>query len=292
MIGSVFGSYLVLEQDKVSHPSAAARYWKIRCIYCGEEKIIRSDTLKKCPICKCQKDKMIGNTFGDFLVLEKSKEKAKDNCLKYKCKCIHCGNIEEVASNVLRSNRKYCSNCHTRKSTLIDLSGNIYGYLQVLKRDTNSQHMGHENDAYWICKCLKCGSVKSIRGVSLRKGFTQSCGCVKSFGEEQIAKILTENNIAFQREYYIVESNKKMYFDFAIFNKNGTLSHLVEYDGIQHFKDTISNSGWNTLENYEKTHLRDEYKNKYCRKHNIRLVRIKYNEAVTLNKILGEELWN
>lgn len=78
---------------------------------------------------------MIGNTFGDFLVLEKSKEKAKDNCLKYKCQCIHCGHIEEVASNVLRSNRKYCSNCHIRKTTLINLIGNTYGYLKVLKRD-------------------------------------------------------------------------------------------------------------------------------------------------------------
>lgn len=288
MINSVFGSYIVLAQDKISHPTATARYWKIKCLYCGKEKIIRSDGLKKCPICKCQRDKMIGNVFGDFLVLEKAKDGSKGKCIIYKCQCTHCGNIEEVASNVLRSNRKYCSNCHIRKTTLIDLTGKTYGYLKVLKRDTSPEHMGHENDSYWICKCLKCGSIKSIRGVSLRNGLTQSCGCIKSFGEEQIAKILTENNINFSRQYYIIESNQRMYFDFAIFNKDNSLSHLVEYDGIQHFEDTIKNSGWNTFENYKKTQLRDQYKNKYCEKHNIKLVRIKYNEEITIQKILGE----
>lgn len=293
MVGSVFGSYLVLAQDKTSHPSAAARYWKIRCIYCGEEKSIRSDGLKKCPICKCQKDKMIGNTFGDFLVLEKSKEKAKDNCLKYKCQCIHCGNIEEVASNVLRSQRKHCSNCHSRASTLIDLTGKTYGFLKVLYRDTSPIYMGHENDAYWVCQCLKCGSIKTIRGHSLRNGLTQSCGCIKSFGEEQIATILINNDILFQREYifddcYLTNKKNKLRFDFAIFNADGTLSHLVEYDGKQHFEENIRNSGWNTRDNYEQTHLRDEYKNNYCKSHHIKLIRIKYNEEITLQKILGE----
>ena len=118
MINSIFGSYIVLEQD--FSKKAAARYWKIKCQFCGEEKVIRSDALKKNPICKCQKDTMVNNTFGDFLVLNKCKEKAKDNCILYQCKCIHCGHIENVASNVLRSNRKHCSNCHIKKTTMID----------------------------------------------------------------------------------------------------------------------------------------------------------------------------
>lgn len=79
-----------------------------------------------------------------------------------------------------------------------------------------------------------------------------------------------------------------MYFDFAIFTEDNTLSHLIEYDGIQHFEDGVKNSGWNTIENYKKTHLRDEYKNKYCEEHKIKLIRIKYDEEITLNKILGE----
>lgn len=73
-----------------------------------------------------------------------------------------------------------------------------------------------------------------------------------------------------------------MRFDFAIFNTDGTLSHLVEYDGEQHFEENIRNSGWNTRDNYEQTCLRDRYKNNYCQFHHIKLIRIKYNEEITL----------
>lgn len=282
MINSIFGSYIVLEQDLSK--KAAAKYWKIKCQFCGEEKSIRSDYLKKNPICKCQKDTMINHFFGDFLVLNRCKEKAKDNCILYQCKCIHCGHIENVASNVLRSNRKHCSNCYIRKTTLIDMVGQEYGFLKVLSRDLSVEHTGHENDSYWLCKCMKCGSIKSIRGVSLRKGLTKSCGCVKSHGEEIISKILTENNIIFEKEYSFdnLIYKQKLRFDFAIFNNDGTLSHLVEYDGIQHFEQT----NWGTL---EETQFRDKIKNQYCIDNNIKLIRLSNINDITLYSIMGKE---
>jgi hypothetical protein len=192
---------------------------------------------------------MINNTFGDFLVLSKCQEKAKDKCYLYKCKCIHCGHIEIVASNVLRSQRKHCGNCHIRKSTLIDMTGKTYGFLKVLYRDTeNPKHNGHENDAYWFCECQNCGTVKAIRGISLRNGTTKSCGCIKSHGEETISKILNENNILYEREYGFNDLiyKQKLRFDFAIFDSQGNLSHLVEYDGKQHFEQI--NKHWDKLE--------------------------------------------
>ena len=281
MINSIFGSYKVLERDLSRN--AAARYWKIRCEYCGDEKSIRSDSLKKNPICKCQKDKMIGNTFGDFLVLNKCKEKAKDNCLLYQCKCVHCGHIENVGSNVLRSKRKFCSNCHIRKTTLIDMSGQTYGFLKVLERDLREDHLGHENDSYWYCQCLKCGSVKSIRGISLRNGITKSCGCIKSIGEETIANLLSKNNIIFEREYTFNDLiyKNKLRFDFAIFNPDGTLSHLIEFDGIQHFQQT----GWESLEMIQ---FRDKLKNQYCLDKGIKLIRISDIDSITIEILMGE----
>lgn len=281
MINSIFGSYIVLEQDFTK--KTAAKYWKIKCQLCGEEKSIRSDYLKKNPICKCQKDTMINNTFGDFLVLNKCKEKAKDNCILYQCKCIHCGHIENVASNVLRSNRKYCSNCHVRKTTMIDMTGQVFGFLKVLERDMSPEHIGHENDSYWYCQCLKCGSIKSIRGISLRNGMTKSCGCIKSIGEELIASLLTKNNIIFEKEYSFNDLiyKNKLRFDFAIFNTDGTLSHLIEYDGIQHFEQT----GWEDVKTIQ---FRDNLKNQYCLDNNIKLIRINNIEDINLSTIMGE----
>lgn len=282
MIGSIFGSYKVLERDYSR--TAAARYWRVKCEFCGDEKSIRSDTLKKNPICKCQKDTMIGNIFGDFLVLEKCKEKAKDNCILYRCRCIHCGHEENVGSNVLRSQRKFCSNCHIRKTIIIDMTGQIFGYLKVLERDLSPEHLGHENDAYWKCQCLKCGTIKSIRGISLRKGLAKSCGCIKSYGEEKIASILTQHNIIFKKEYSFNDLvyKDKLRFDFAIFNPDGTLSHLVEFDGIQHFEQT----GW---ENLEIIQFRDNLKNQYCKDKGIKLIRLNNIDDITLSNIMGDK---
>lgn len=265
----------------------AAAYWNVKCIHCGLEKVSRSDALKNHPKCKCQQNlEIIGQTFGDFEVLQKTPLRALDKAIIYQCRCIHCGHIENVAGNVLRQLRKNCSKCHDRKSTLIDMTNERYGYLEVLSRDTSQEHLGHERDAYWICKCLNCGTIKSIRGISLRNGTTRSCGCIKSHGEEKIATLLNENGIAFEREYSFddLRYENKLRFDFAIFNEVGELSHLVEYDGSQHF--IAKNSGWNTEENLAKTQLRDKIKDEYCKDKGIPLVRIAYNEEITLDKIL------
>ena len=33
------------------------------------------------------------------------------------------------------------------------------------------------NDSYWLCKC-DCGNIKVIRGISIKKGLSKSCGCL------------------------------------------------------------------------------------------------------------------
>ena len=285
-VGDIIGSYEVLERDITRQ--TAAKYWKVKCIQCGKEKTVRSDGLKKYNICKCQQSTLVGQTFGDFIVIEKTQLRAKDKCIIYQCQCRKCGHIENVASNVLRSNRKFCSKCHERNSTLLDLTGQTFNYLTVLKRDLSPEHIGHENDAYWICKCNNCGAIKSIRGFSLRNEITKSCGCVKSYGEQKIAEILSQNNIPFEREYKFDDLvyKDKLRFDFAIF-QHGTLSHLVEYDGIQHFE--CRESGWNNEENLQEVQLRDALKNEYCKSKGIKLIRIKYDEEITLSKIMGEK---
>lgn len=60
--------------------------------------------------------------------------------------------------------------------TLIDLTGQRFGRLVVLNRDPDRGH-GHKQVAYWVCQC-DCGAIKSVNSQSLRKGLTQSCGCL------------------------------------------------------------------------------------------------------------------
>lgn len=283
----IYGDFLVLERD-FKHSSKGATYWKCKCQKCERIKTIRADSLKKNPGCRCNDSlKLINKEINDFKVLSITNKKATDNSIILRCQCIHCGNIEDIPSNVLRSNRHKCSSCYQPKTTLIDMTGQTYGYLQVLYKDLSPEHSGHGNDSYWYCKCLKCGNIKSIRGISLRNGTTKSCGCIHSLGEEKILDILRKNNIFFKAQYSFKDLiyKKPLKFDFAIFNSDGNLSHLIEYDGIQHFKITYFSK---TEKDLELIQFRDKLKDNYCKEKNIKLIRIKYNEEITLERIMGK----
>ena len=75
----------------------------------------------------------------------------------------------------------------------IDLTGQRYGKLVVLNRE-----IPHSYPIYWICQC-DCGTVKRVKGASLRSGAIQSCGCLKNenlvgqkFNHLTVIELLTE----------------------------------------------------------------------------------------------------
>jgi hypothetical protein len=58
---------------------------------------------------------------------------------------------------------------------LIDLTGQQYGLLKVIKRDETKRG----KYVYWICECqCKDKNIVSVRGEHLKSGNTVSCGCV------------------------------------------------------------------------------------------------------------------
>lgn len=58
---------------------------------------------------------------------------------------------------------------------LENITGNRYGMLTVLKR----QDTDGIDQITWLCLC-DCGREKVVRGISLRKGITKSCGCLRT----------------------------------------------------------------------------------------------------------------
>lgn len=92
-----------------------------------------------------------------------------------------------------------------------------------------------ENDKWgsvmWLCECdCPAHTRRVIVGQTLRDGKTRSCGCERrSHGEQEIAKILSENNIFFEQEknLFTYSSGHKANFDFYINN-----TYAIEYDGI------------------------------------------------------------
>ena len=71
---------------------------------------------------------------------------------------------------------------------LIDLTGQRFGRLVVMER------AGVKNKvASWLCKC-DCGKMKIINGQSLRKGYTQSCGCLRKETSPENGKRTAKHN--------------------------------------------------------------------------------------------------
>ena len=57
---------------------------------------------------------------------------------------------------------------------LIDLTGRKFGRLLVLKRENPINKR-----TLWLCKC-DCGKEVVVESYNLRKGHTQSCGCLQA----------------------------------------------------------------------------------------------------------------
>ena len=70
-----------------------------------------------------------------------------------------------------------------------DLTGQRFGRLSVIKRDTTKKKR-----VWWVCSC-DCGEEKSVPSTRLKNGQTQSCGCLKEEYKKEAAEKFTKNEI-------------------------------------------------------------------------------------------------
>ena len=237
---------------------------------------------------------MTNQKWGMLTVLERA-ENDKFGKAQWLCQC-ECGNKKIVGGASLRKGLTVSCGCNKLKklkeynSTFtIDETGNIYGYLTVISRNYDPKQV-KDGRGMWNCHC-KCGNDCVVSGKLLRENKVTSCGCRRqSKGEEEVEKILLQNNITYAKEYLVQVRKESIYqhhkarFDFAIFDNNNILQYFIEYDGSQHFEENIkeNKSSWNSKENYEKTHERDLLKNQWCKENNIPLIRIPYTHLKDL----------
>lgn len=226
-------------------------------------------------------NRLVGQRFGHLTVIEDT-GKRLHRSIVWKCKC-DCGNEHEVTSNNLSSGKvKSCgkSNCLYHK-IYDDLTGQKFGLLTALYPTTmkDGSHM------YWMCQC-DCGNQKEVASSHLKAGQVQSCGCIMtSIGEKNIKCVLENNHIEYAEQYTFsdLKNIRPLRFDFAIF-KDKQLIRLIEFDGIQHYKEQkyFTHSLTEIKNN-------DIIKNRYAKEHNIPLVRIPYWERdnITLEMLLG-----
>jgi hypothetical protein len=128
------------------------------------------------------------------------------------------------------------------------------------------------------------------------RNVTKGRGCPKcklNKGETLINSILKELNANFKSQYVVenlkTSKNGVPIFDFAIFNENNELKAIIEYDGKQHYEEVKI---WGGKERLIMQQEVDEFKNEYCVKNSIQLIRIKYNEFNKINTNYIKQLIN
>ena len=232
-----------------------------------------------------------GQKFGRLTAIAPTNKRNKQGLVIWKFQC-DCGNIvEKVGRNVWRG---YTSSCGCLKHDMLVKRniennenkyaiGKQFGNLTIIS-DLFFKKQKRGNNESWVkCQC-KCGNIIEVRTNNLGSGTTKSCGCVQSFGEKEIIKILTDNNINFITQYSFSDllgpKGGKLRFDFAIFY-NDKLYELIEFDGRQHFEGP--DGTWKNSYSLEDLQLRDNLKNEYCKQHNLKLVRISYKDLSKLN---------
>ena len=100
-----------------------------------------------------------------------------------------------------------------------------------------------------------------------------------SRGEIKIEEILEKAGLNYQEEYIFPGLNssngRPLRFDFAVFDDDGNIDFLIEYQGRQHYEASSKYGGKKGL--FQQQH-NDNKKRRFCALHNIRLVEIPYKD--------------
>ena len=297
LTGQKFGRLTVIsraEKPEGSHSTSA--FWLCRC-ECGNEKVVSANVLRqgKSQSCGCYNidshaNKYIdltGKQFGYWTVISKAEKpkNLKSPGAYWLCKCV-CGKEKIITGHsLLQGKSKSCGSC--RIDIVDDLTGQVFDQLTVLNRDFSRP--SNNDGAFWRCRC-SCGNEITVLGKNLKHQTRHSCGCIASFGEMTIKKILQENNINFQSQYTFDDlhglKGGLLRFDFAILNENNKIIRLIEYQGQQHYNFKEYNTSW-----FDAPLEHDKLKRQYCKKNNYVLVYIPYwkRDNISLEDILGDK---
>jgi Zn finger protein HypA/HybF involved in hydrogenase expression len=265
-----------------------------RCLICNNEWMVCAGGLcrsrkRGCPECGKKKakdtvkwhitqEKFIAKIPNEFLDTIEILGKYEFQNYKLDVRCRTCNRIWSSTPTYLY--KKWgCDDCKRKKKGLLSRkSHDVFlleinqvhdGCIELLENYTTGENR-------ILVRCLQCEHQWTPVAARLRR---RGCPkCISSKGEKKIERILLENNVVYRQQLGFDDFRTirgcKYKFDFGIFIQNN-LSHLIEYDGQQHFKPVKI---WGGMPRYLRQVELDRMKNEYCENKNIRLIRIPYTE--------------
>jgi len=257
------------------------------CPYCAQKSRIKKWTLSKENFLE-NAYKIHGNKYN-YNNIEYKNRSTKIKIFCNKCKkffwqiptshlsghgCIYCG-IKAVAQSKINTLEQFIEKAQK-------IHGNRYNYSEV--EYVSSKELVK-------IKCNKCQKYFLQTPNRHLKG--QGCPyCNQSKGEIKIKRFLEENNIEyiFQKRFKDCKDKQQLPFDFYLPDYN----ICIEFQGEQHYKLRFYlgkfKSKIEAVEYFQKQQYHDQIKRDYCKKNNIQLIEIKYNENIEekLKDILNE----
>ena len=214
------------------------------------------------------------------------------------CQC-DCGNIIAIASNKLTRSNNATQSCGCMHNEIIhqlgvrsrkDFTGQVINGITFLKFNSTykQQNNIHSKNAYWDCKC-HCGKIFTANSSEIVRNRILSCGCLgtrQSLGEQIIERILKEHNVkyVYDTPYFsdlYLNNNALGRYDFILFNDQDQPYRIIEFDGLQHYKNT--SFFYTSEQEFRDRQEKDTIKNQYALNHNIPLIRIPYNQLKNLS---------
>ena len=107
---------------------------------------------------------------------------------------------------------------------------------------------------------------------------------LSSRGEIKIHEILEKNGMRFKEEYIFPDlrspNGRPLRFDFVVFDDDGNIDFIIEYQGRQHYEASSKFGGKKGL--YQQQ-FNDNKKRRFCALHEFNLIEIPYTDEHLLN---------
>lgn len=224
---------------------------------------------------------LTGQIFNGIKVLRMAEcERGSGKHIKWICECPRCHNEFKTGSNHLIAGEcGLCKKCTEELATPPHILkyhiGDKFGCWTIIGA-TNFRNS-------WKVEC-ECGKQFSPDIIEINNAPEKCDCCIKSKGEKFIYHWLAARNIKYEMQKTFADckpDKRVLMFDFYLPDYNV----IIEYDGEQHFRAV---EYWGGEKQLLKNKIYDEYKNDYCAKHNITIIRISYKEDI--EQRLNEEI--
>lgn len=205
----------------------------------------------------------------------------------YSCGCLNAESLSKNIFNVEVQNKRVEKLKEHLHDKGLQIGDQVYDWLITqVKTEPAVSKKGTRKYVKGICPYCHQES-HWIRADGITSGTVHSCGCAQeSIGEQKIRQLLQSNGLSFEQEHTFDTcispvTGAKFRWDFYVNNK-----YLIEFDGIQHFET----KGRFTEEAVLNIQQRDFYKNQWCFKNNIPLIRIPYTHLtdIALSDLIPE----